>query len=147
MTMLAEPAVAESLERIIFAGVALTTVAISNARPGFELTFPQWRVLVVLGAVRDGLRIGEVARQIGVTLPATSRQLRRLERRDLVTVNRDDRDRRAAVARLTSQGQAVREAIVGYRRALIIEVASPFESNPGLRRELERIADAFSHLR
>jgi DNA-binding MarR family transcriptional regulator len=147
MTTLAEPAVAESLEQIIFAGVALTTVAISKARPGFELTFPQWRVLVILGAVQDGLRIGEVARRIGVTLPATSRQLRRLERRGLVTVNRDDRDRRAALARLTSEGEAVRESIIGYRKARIVEAAIPFESDPILRRDLERIAEAFTRFR
>ena len=147
MTILAEAAVAESLERVIFAGVALTTVAISKARPGLELTFPQWRVLVVLGAVRDGLRIGEVARLIGVTLPATSRQLRRLERRGLVMVSRDERDRRAALARLTEEGRALREAILAHRKARIVEVAGPFESNPSLRRELERIAEAFTALR
>ena len=64
---------------LVIAGVALTSVAISGARPGFDLTFPQWRVLVVLGEATDGARIGTVARRVGVTLPATSRQLRRLE--------------------------------------------------------------------
>lgn len=146
-TVVSDPSLADSLERIVFAGVALTTVAISGARPSFDLTFPQWRVLVVLGEAPDGARIGEVARRIGVTLPATGRQLRRLERRGLVTVSRDDRDRRAALARLTLEGQAVREAIVAYRKARIIEVAGPFESNRSLGRELERIADAFTHFR
>lgn len=142
MTILTGPAVAESLERIIFAGVALTTVAISNAQPDLELTFPQWRVLVVLGAAPDGVRIGEVARLVGVTLPATSRQLRRLERRGLVTVRRDARDRRAALVSLTREGRAARAAILEYRRARIAEVATPFESKASFRRELGRIADS-----
>lgn len=142
MNILTEPAVAESLERIIFAGVALTTVAFTKAQPDFELTFPQWRVLVVLGAARDGVRISEVARLVGVTLPATSRQLQRLARRGLVTVGRDERDRRAALARLTPDGRAARDAILAYRKARIVEITTPFESNASLRRELDRIADA-----
>jgi DNA-binding MarR family transcriptional regulator len=147
MTVLTDPAVADSLERIIFAGVALTTVAISNAQPGLDLTFPQWRVLVVLGAAPAGLRIGEVARLVGVTLPATSRQLRRLERRGLVAVGRDDRDRRAARAHLTTEGTAARAAILAYRKAVIDRIATPFESNGSLRRELDRIADALATAR
>jgi DNA-binding MarR family transcriptional regulator len=136
-----DPTVAESLERIILAGVALTTVAFSSAQPQLELTFPQWRALVILGAAPDGVRISEVARLVGVTLPATSRQLRRLERRGLVTVRRDARDRRAALATLTPEGRAARAAILDYRRARVAEVATPFEANMSLRRELVRIAD------
>jgi DNA-binding MarR family transcriptional regulator len=147
MTDLTDPAVAESIERIIFAGVALTTVAISSAQPDFELTFPQWRVLVILGGAPNGMRIGEVARLVGVTLPATSRQLRRLERRGLLTVRRDERDARAALASLTAEGRAVRGAILEYRRKRIEEVAAPFESNASLRGDLDRIADALDAAR
>lgn len=138
-----DPSVAESLERIIFAGVALTTVAISAARPGIDLTFPQWRVVVILGDRRQGARISEVAQRVGVTIPATSRQLRRLERRGLVTVSPDERDRRAAVARLTPDGQAARDAIVAYRKARIMELAAPFDADGRLAHELSLIADAF----
>ena len=138
---------ADALERLIVAGVALTTVAISEARQGFELTFPQWRVLVVLDSMPDGARISEVARQIGVTLPATSRQLRRLERRGLVVVGPDSRDRRAVVASLTAEGSAVRNAIVAYRRERLIEVTAPLEANGALAPALERIADALARLR
>jgi DNA-binding MarR family transcriptional regulator len=136
-----DPTVAESLERIILAGVALTTVAFSSAQPDFELTFPQWRALVILGDAPDGVRIGEVARLVGVTLPATSRQLRRLERRGLVSVQRDARDRRAARAALTPEGRAARSAILEYRKARVVKAATSFESNASLRRELARIAD------
>ena len=137
-----DPLVAESLERIIFAGVAMTTVAIASARPGIDLTFPQWRVVVVLGSKPDGVRISEVAQQVGVTLPATSRQLRRLERRGLVTVAPDERDRRAAIARLTDEGWSARDAVIAHRKAQLIKLAEPFETSPVTRRELARVADA-----
>lgn len=147
MPGLTDPAVAESLERIVFASVALTTVAFSRAQLAFELTFPQWRVLVVLGAASEAMRIGEVARLVGVTMPATSRQLRRLERRGLITVRRDERDGRASLASLTQEGRAARASIVDYRRARIVEAAAPFEPNKSLRQELDRIADALEAAR
>jgi len=139
-----EPLVAESLERIIFAGVAMTTVALGSVRPAIDLTFPQWRVVVVLGGEPDGVRISEVAQQVGVTLPATSRQLRRLERRGLVAVAPDQRDRRAAIARLTDEGLRARDAVIAYRRAQLAKVAEPFESSPETRRELARVAGALA---
>jgi DNA-binding MarR family transcriptional regulator len=137
-----DPSVAESLERIIFAGVAMTTVAITSARPGFDLTFPQWRVVVILGNAPDGARISDVARQVGVTLPATSRQLRRLERRGLVTVTPDELDRRVAIACLTAEGQRARASVIAHRKAMIVALATPLESDPVARRELARVADA-----
>jgi DNA-binding MarR family transcriptional regulator len=143
MTVTSDPTLAEALEQIIFAGVALTTIAISTARPAFDLTFPQWRVLVVLGRASTGFRIGEVARRVGVTLPATSRQLRRLGRRGLIEVYPDPSDRRASRARLTPAGAQVYEAIVAYRRAYITEIAAPFESDPALRAGILRVAEAF----
>jgi DNA-binding MarR family transcriptional regulator len=144
MAVLTDPAIAEALERIVVAGVALTSVAISSARPGFELTLPQWRVLVVLGQTANGARISEVAARVGVTLPATSRQLRRLERRGLVAVSPDDRDRRAVVVRLTDEGRAAWDEIRAYRKARIVELTRPFEGNVELRRALDRIADALT---
>ena len=115
----AADALAADLERIVVGAVGLTTRALAQADTGFELTFPQWRALLVLGESEDGARIGEVAVRVGVTLPATSRLLRRLERRGLTTLAVDDQDRRAMRARLTDRGRAVREAILAYRRAAI----------------------------
>jgi DNA-binding MarR family transcriptional regulator len=142
-----DPSVAESLERIIFAGVAMTTVAIASARPGFDLTFPQWRVVVILGGSPDGLRISEVARQVGVTLPATSRQLRRLQRRGLITVTRDERDRRATLVRLTADGLRARESVIASRKARIVDLAGPLEASSKTRRELHRVAEALDRAR
>lgn len=117
-------ALADELERIVVGAVGLTTLALTDADTGFELTFPQWRALLVLGEDSDGARIGEVAARVGVTLPATGRLLRRLERRGLTTLSVDELDRRATRARLTERGRTVRAAILARRRAVLRDVAA-----------------------
>ena len=117
-------ALADDLERIAVGAVGLTTRALAEADTGFELTFPQWRALLVLGEGDDGARIGEVSARVGVTLPATSRLLRRLERRGLVALAVDEQDRRATRARLTDSGVAVRAAILGHRQAVLREIVA-----------------------
>jgi DNA-binding MarR family transcriptional regulator len=134
--------VVDAIERIVFAGVALTTRALSKAGADLDLTLPQWRVLVVLGEAEDGATISQVAGQIGVTLPATSRQLRRLERRGLVDVSRDQRDRRATRVRLTILGHAARDDVISFRREKIAQAAASLDIDPALATQLARIAEA-----
>lgn len=133
---------ADLLERIVLAGVAITTRALTEASPGFDLTFPQWRALLVVGERPDGTTVSEVARRIGVTLPATSRQLRRLERRGLVSLRRDERDRRAARVQLTAAGLATRGAILAFRRRRIAETALRVRVTDVTLRDLRRVVDA-----
>jgi DNA-binding MarR family transcriptional regulator len=114
---------ADVLERITVGAVGVTTRALTEATPGFEMTFPQWRALLILGAEPDGARVSEVAGRVGVTLPATGRLLRRLERRGLLDLATDPDDRRATRARLTAAGRATRDAILAYRERVLTEVA------------------------
>lgn len=111
------------LERIVAGAVGVTTQALSEATPGYELTFPQWRAISILGEAPDGARVGGLAARVGVTLPATGRLLRRLEQRGLVGLSPDDVDRRATRARLTPAGRDVRESILRYRRQILLERA------------------------
>ncbi len=124
LSRLGADALADDLERIAVGAVGLTTRALAQADTGFELTFPQWRALLVVGEEIDGARIGEVAARVGGTLPATSRLLRRLERRGLTVLSVDELDRRATRARLTDHGRRVRETILAHRRAALREVAA-----------------------
>jgi DNA-binding MarR family transcriptional regulator len=135
------------LDRLVLAGVAITSRALTEALPDLELTFPQWRVLLVVGEEAEGATVSEVSNRVGVTVPATSRQLRRLAGRGLLEIRRDDRDRRAARARLTSRGVAVRDAILAYRRARIGEVAGALRVSAPTVRELVRVVDAFDAYR
>ena len=135
-------ALADELERIAVGAVGLTTRALAHADTGHELTFPQWRALLVLGEDADGARVGAVATRVGVTLPATSRLLRRLERRGLTSLSVDELDRRATRARLTERGRTVRSAILARRRAALREIALglPHPGKLGLERGLRAIA-------
>ena len=133
----------DSIETMVVAGIAITNVALSHARAGHELTFPQWRVLVIL-ADPDGLPVNEISRFIEVTLPATGRQLRRLEQRGLVHLDPDPRDRRVTRARLTEAGRATRASIIERRRALIQEAVHDLRIDAATRRGLARIASAMA---
>lgn len=135
-------ALVDDLERIAVGAVGLTTRALAQADTGFELTFPQWRALIVLGEESDGARIGEVAARVGVTLPATSRLLRRLERRGLTTLSVDESDRRATRARLSDRGRTVRASILARRRAALREIAAGLAHSDelGLKSGLRAIA-------
>ena len=131
----------DAVDAIIMAGVAMTSAALSRATAGQELTFPQWRVLVILSEPA-GLPVTEVARRISVTLPATGRQLRRMEERGLLTLEPDELDRRVTRARLTSIGVAVRASIMVERRDRIRRVLEDLEPGPSMTRSVARIAAA-----
>lgn len=113
-----------ALERIAVGAVSLTTRALAQAAPGVDLTFPQWRAMLVLGEDDDGARVGAIALRVGTTQPASGRLLRRLERRGLVALATDEADRRATRARLTPEGRRVRAAILASRRAELLEIAA-----------------------
>src|SRR5574337_747844 len=96
----ADPALVDVLERLVVGAVGLTTVALEEEGAAVELTFPQWRALVVVGERTSGIRVGLVAVRIGASVPATSRLLRRMEDRGLVRSARDESDRRATLVGL-----------------------------------------------
>lgn len=115
---------AAALEEIAIGAVGLTTRALAHGAPGVDLTFPQWRVLLLLGGDLAGSRVGEVAARVGVTLPATGRLLRRLERRGFVALTTDPADRRATRATLTELGCRTRAAILAFRREALEQIAA-----------------------
>lgn len=138
---------ARVIERIVLAGIAITTRALAEASPAFELTFPQWRVLLIVGEADDGATVSEVATRVGVTIPATSRQLRRMSRRRLVDIGPDASDHRAVRARLTDDGRAMRRAILSHRRQRIVEIVGRVRLSSATRRDLALLADAFEEFR
>jgi DNA-binding MarR family transcriptional regulator len=140
-------AVVEMIERLVLGGVGLTSRALTHALPDTDLTFPQWRVLVVLGDQPDGATVSTVAARVGVTIPATSRQLRRLEQRGLVWTAPDERDRRAVRAGLTAAGITVRDAILTYRRERITAGAAHVRLSRAALAELARVANTLDEYR
>ena len=110
------------LEQVVTASVAVTGRALVDVAA--DLTFLQWRVLVVVGAGRHGTAVSEIARQLGSKLPATSRLVGRLRQRGLLTAAKDPVDARVTIVRLSDQGGDVRRRIVNRRRQLLRSVAN-----------------------
>jgi DNA-binding MarR family transcriptional regulator len=108
--------VLDALEELMVGAIGMTSVALANAAAG-GLTMSQWRALVVIGRA-DQVRVGGVATAAGMSLPSTSRLIRRLERGGLVASNRDEEDRRATLVTLTPAGRRLRDDVVRRRRVL-----------------------------
>lgn len=130
------------LETVVFGGVAITAEALAYATSE-ELTFTQWRAIVLIGESQGGCRVGEVAGFLHATLPTTSRRLRRLERRGLLTLERDEEDRRATRARLTDAGAKLRTSVLAYRRDEIRAMVSEVRLSATGDRVLRELAVQF----
>jgi DNA-binding MarR family transcriptional regulator len=137
-----EPSLVDALEEIALGSVAVTNTALARAG-GQALSFEQWRALVVLGETSEGIRISAVAREVGVTLPATSRLLQRLARRGLVSFEPDPADSRATITRLTPDGLALRRAVLAFRRRRLAEIAAMASVPEELAPVVARLAAAF----
>jgi DNA-binding MarR family transcriptional regulator len=134
----------ESLELLMYGAIGMTTIALSAASAR-ELTLSQWRALVVLGRNR-AVRVGEISAAVGMSLPSTSRMIRRLEQRGLVATARDESDRRATLVSVTRAGRNLRDDVVRRRRTLMeAALAARTPTLPGdLSDGLDAIAKAFA---
>jgi DNA-binding MarR family transcriptional regulator len=90
---------------------------------------------VVVGRA-TGLRVGDIAARIGISLPSASRLIARLEERGYVVTARDERDRRGTLVTMTPTGVQVREAVIARRAALI--AAALGDDGPTLPPDLGR---------
>jgi DNA-binding MarR family transcriptional regulator len=71
-----------------------------------DLTYAQSQVLFFLRE-RPGCHMGDVAKAFGVTLPAVTHIIDRLEQKEFVVRGDDPADRRVYVLELTAQGKAL----------------------------------------
>jgi DNA-binding MarR family transcriptional regulator len=145
MTGVGQPAVVDALETIAYGTVAVTTRAL--AAFGIELTFPQWRVLIVVGNRPEGASVSDVAELLGSELSPTSRLVARMARRGLVGLEKHPYDRRVTVVRLTDGGRDLREAVVARRRELLAEAAAGVDVDGAALEGLKRLGAGFSRYR
>lgn len=132
----------DALERTAFATVAITAAALADVAGG-ELTFLGWRALVVLGETDAPLRLGELAGRLRLSAPSASKLVRRLERRNLVTLAADPHDRRVVLLSLDEEGRRVREAVIRRRREILataLDGGVPDAFGPSLAIVAERLA-------
>jgi DNA-binding MarR family transcriptional regulator len=113
MTGLEARTLVAPLEELAAALVGLTARSVAES-PAADLTLAQWRGLVVVAGA-DGLRVGEIASRLGMSMPSASRLLRRLQARGLLTIVVDPADRRAALVRATRTGLDVRDDVIRRR--------------------------------
>ncbi len=133
----------DQLEELAFATVGVTTRALAETAGPTALTFLGWRVLVVLGAGSEQMRLRDLAAHLGTSAPSTSRLVRRLERRGLVTTGPDQLDRRGLRIGLSAEGARIRSVVLARRRELLAEAVNeplPDELGPGLTALAERLS-------
>lgn len=88
--------------------VTLRTGALDDSYLGRGRPLGQARLLFEIGP--DGMDIGSMRERLGLDSGYASRLLRALERAGLVVVERDGKDGRRRIAKLTDTGQAERQA-------------------------------------
>ena len=117
------------LDRLAVALVAATNTAIADVGAG-DLSFAQWRCLMVVGGASEPLRLGDIAVRISASMPSASRLIGRMERRGLVSSSRDPVDGRGRRIVLTQAGDGLRARVIGRRRAMLEESLAGFGSDP-----------------
>ena len=110
------------VEAFLDASRALMAVTVrSIASAPVEVTFPQWRVLIVL-TTRGEQTVGRLAGELGVNSSNATRVCDRVEQLGLVRRERSTADRRVVRIALTDEGHSVVEEVLAHRREEIREV-------------------------
>jgi DNA-binding MarR family transcriptional regulator len=137
---LAVDAFVETLDRLVIGSVALTERAIAAA--GADLTFVQWRVVLIVGEHEAGATVGEVAGRLGARSSPASRLISRLRARGVVSTSKDAADARLTRVHLTRSGMELRSRVLRARRDLLTEIAARLRPGPASIRSLELVARA-----
>jgi DNA-binding MarR family transcriptional regulator len=131
-----------ALEAVALGSVAVTTPALAST--ALDLTFVQWRVLVIVGEDQDGATVSEIAIRLGAEISPLSRLVGRLARRGLVSTGKDERDRRVTRVNLTDAGRRIRETVLRRRRELLaVVLAGVGPISADAVAVLEQIGDGF----
>jgi DNA-binding MarR family transcriptional regulator len=132
------------LERLVVGSVAITARAIAAADA--ELTFMQWRVLLIVGEREEGQAVGEIATRIGAHASPASRVVSRLKHRGLVSADKGGLDKRVVCVRLTTVGRDLRARVLALRGRDIADVLEIVSMTPEESEALARLAQAFEPL-
>ncbi|WP_454699809.1 MarR family winged helix-turn-helix transcriptional regulator [Arthrobacter humicola] len=85
-----------------------------------ELSAAQLSTLKML--LHDGVRVGEIARNLGVKVPSATEQIIKLEKADLVRRDPDPHDSRAVRVVLTAEGRAAVDSANERRNAVMAKI-------------------------
>jgi DNA-binding MarR family transcriptional regulator len=85
-----------------------------------ELSAAQLSTLKML--LHEGVRVGEIARNLGVKVPSATEQIIKLEKADLVRRDPDPDDSRAVRVVLTAEGRAAVDSANERRNAVMAKI-------------------------
>lgn len=131
----------EAWQEIARTSVAITAAVLATVerKLGIQLTFPQYRTLVVLS---DGFKApSELAQIIGVTRPAITKVTRGLISRGLIRRSAEGSDRRMAQLSLTSKGAELVDEVHRERAARFRMVVGDLAEH-----ETTRLLESLEHL-
>src|SRR3954452_10020863 len=99
-----------------------------------DLTMSQLKMMFVLNSAMGpggshGLRVDEVARSLGVTLPTVTAVMDKLVERGLVRRAEDRVERRQHVCRLTVSGQELISRLIAGRRAFTNDLLDQLDAD------------------
>lgn len=108
-----------------------------------DLTYAQSQVLFYVND-RGGCHMGDVAKAFGVTLPAVTHIIDRLEQKQFVVRGDDPADRRVHVLEVTPQGRALVQELHGLQMRSLERVLArmPGRDRRHVLRGLEILVDA-----
>lgn len=132
------------LERLVVGSVAVTERAIAAA--GADLTFVQWRVLLIVGEQDEGATVGEIASRIGAHASPASRLVTRLKRRGVVRTAKVDPDGRVTRVRLTEAGRELRSRVLEQRRRDLAAVLAAASMTPAEAGAVGKLVRSFEPL-
>ena len=129
------------LEHLVMGSVAITARAIAAADA--DLTFMQWRVLLVVGERDEGSAVGEIAARIGAHASPASRVVSRLKHRGLLSTEKGSLDKRVVCVRLTEAGRDLRARVLDTRGRDLADVLDIVSMTPAESDTVARLAQAF----
>ena len=129
------------LEHLVMGSVAITARAIATADA--DLTFMQWRVLLVVGERDEGSAVGEIAARTGAHASPASRVVSRLKHRGLLSTEKGSLDKRVVCVRLTEAGRDLRARVLALRGRDLADVLEVVSMTPEESEPLARLAQAF----
>jgi DNA-binding MarR family transcriptional regulator len=133
-----------ALERLVVGSVAITARAIAAAEA--DLTFMQWRVLLVVGGNEEGMAVGEIAARIGAHASPTSRIVSRLRRRGLLEAAKGQSDARIVRVSLTGAGRDLRNRVLELRSQDLAALIASASLAPSEAEAVARLARSFEPL-
>ena len=144
LSCVSDESLVRALERLALRSGTIDAQALAQVHPEVRLlTLRQYRVMALLSAAPEGLRVGDLARRTSTRPQATGRIVDRLEAAHLVWRERGAlADKRGVTIRLTETGRHTWTEMSVRRRELLAAALEGVDLPPETEAVLETIAAA-----